>query len=403
MRTEKRKDILLAMTPHLPWRSDGVRRFAREAGWNLVDSFRLFGGLDGLAGWHGDGAIVTLRDDPATPAFVRRMRRAGVPVVDLSNQRPDIRVPRVCLDNVDIGRLAAAHFASFNHRHAAWFSMHWMNVHAQRYEGFREGWAKADARERVPPERWILREGVPAGRRNDARTVTRWLVSRLRAAPKPLALFCHCVEDASRILVECESCGIRVPEEIAILATGDDQTACEMQPVPLSCIPQNGERHGYEAAALLARLMDGEPPPRSPILIPSGEIVVRASTDWTAASDPLVAKALALVAGNLSRPWGVAQLSRELGVPPLRLGRHFTAELGRTPGAEILRQRLSKAKTLLRETKLTLEEIAGQCGFCHASYLVNLFRRETGLTPREWRKERHGTIQAMQGTPQTEG
>ena len=144
----------------------------------------------------------------------------------------------------------------------------------------------------------------------------------------------------------------------------------------------------HKAAALLQKLMDGKPPPRGPILIPPGELVVRASTDWTAATDPLVAKALELVAGNLSRPWGVAQLSRELGVPPLRLGRHFKAEVGRTPGAEILRQRLSKARTLLRETNLPLARIAELCGFCHASYLVNLFRPETGWTPREWGKVR---------------
>ena len=378
MQTGKRKDVLLAMTPYVPWRIEGVRRFAREAGWNLIDASRLVGGLGGLAGWRGDGAIVTLRDDAETPAFVLRLRRAGTPVVDLSNQRPDIRIPRVCLDNVAVGRLAARHFLEFNHRHAAWFSTHWMNVHAQRFEGFCEGWGRE-------VERWVLRDGISSGRWNDARAVARWLSARLRAAPKPLAVFCHCVEDAVRILAECETCAIRVPEEIAILATGDDQGACEAQSVPLSCIPLQGEKHGYEAAALLQRLMDGEPPPRGPVLVPPGTLAVRASTDWTAASDPLVAKALALVAGNLSRPWGVAQLSRELGVPPLRLGRHFTAELGRTPGAEILRQRLSKARTLLRETELTLEEIASQCGFCNASYLSNLFRREMGMTPRQWR------------------
>jgi transcriptional regulator GlxA family with amidase domain len=115
---------------------------------------------------------------------------------------------------------------------------------------------------------------------------------------------------------------------------------------------------------------------------------VRASTDWTSAADPLVARALVLVAKNLSRPWGVAQLARELGVPPLRLGRHFTAELGHSPGEEILRQRLAKARTLLRETDLPLAKIAELCGFCHASYFSNVFRRETGLSPRKWRKGR---------------
>lgn len=94
------------------------------------------------------------------------------------------------------------------------------------------------------------------------------------------------------------------------------------------------------------------------------------------------------MAKNLSRPWGVAQLSRELGVPPLRLGRHFQAELGRSPGAEILRQRLARAWTLLLDTDLTLDKIAAQCGFCHAAYLSNLFHRETGFSPRAFRQER---------------
>ena len=120
--------------------------------------------------------------------------------------------------------------------------------------------------------------------------------------------------------------------------------------------------------------------------MPPKGIVVRASTDMVAASDPLVAKALALVAENLSRPWGVAQLCAAIGVAPRRLCRRFTAELGRSPGEEILRQRMARAKALLGDTDLPLREIAAQCGLCHASYLSNLFRRETGLAPRAWRK-----------------
>ncbi|MBR1608428.1 MAG: helix-turn-helix transcriptional regulator [Kiritimatiellae bacterium] len=82
----------------------------------------------------------------------------------------------------------------------------------------------------------------------------------------------------------------------------------------------------------------------------------------------------------------MAQLCEALGVPQLRLERHFSAELGRTPGAEILRQRLARAKALLLETEMPLAEVAARCGFCNASYLSNLFRRETGLAPRAWRK-----------------
>ena len=138
-------------------------------------------------------------------------------------------------------------------------------------------------------------------------------------------------------------------------------------------------------AALLKRPIDGEEPPDKPILIPPSRIEVRASTECEAANDPLVARALVIVARNLSHPWGVDQLSAELGVSPAKLNRHFRADLGRPPGAEIVRQRLVRAKALLRDTALRLDEIAEQCGICNAPYLSNLIRRETGLSPREYR------------------
>ncbi len=376
-----RRDVLMALSPMVPERNSGIRRFALEAGWNLIPVSRVVGGVAALGGWRGDGALVTLRQDSPVADFARGLRRRGVPVVDLTEERPDVRVPRVCLDNREIGRECARHFTERNFRHAAWFSTHWMNVHAERFAGFAEELAD------IPPMRWVLCEDVPSARRNDSRAVAKWFAGLLRSAPKPLALLCHCGEDAARVLAECRALGIAVPEEIAILSAGDYYGICEMQSVPISSFEINGERHGYEAAALLQRLMDGGAPPHAPIRVPPGPLRVRESTDHTAASDPLVARALALVGENLSRPWGVAQLCQALGVPHLRLERHFAAELGRTPSAEILRQRLSKARALLRETDLTLSDIAARCGFCHASPLSNLFRRETGITPRAWRAE----------------
>ena len=385
-KAKDRRDVLMAMSPAVPDRNAGIRRFAIEAGWNLMPISRIVGGFGALNGWRGDGALVTLRQDEAVLSFVKGLRRRGIPVVDLTCERPDIRVPRVNLDNRAVGRLAAGHFAERNFRHAAWFSTYWMNVHAERFAGFAKAWNDRSPGNREPVARWVLCEDVPAARRNDSRAVAKWFAGLLSSVPKPLALLCHCGEDAARVLSECRALGIAVPEEIAILSAGDYYQICEMQSVPISSFEINGERHGYEAAELLRRLMDGEAPPRGPVLVPPGPLRVRASTDWTAAADPLVARALALVSENLSRPWGVAQLCRELGVSPLRLERHFDAELGRPPGEEILRQRLARARALLLETTLTVEQIAARCGFCHAAYLSNLFRRETGLSPRAFAK-----------------
>ncbi|MBR0057087.1 MAG: substrate-binding domain-containing protein [Kiritimatiellae bacterium] len=393
MNGQRNKDVLLAVTPPSPQRNEGVARFARGAGWNLLVANRL---MRALGGWRGDGALVTLRDEPELLELVRRLRRCSIPVVDLTAEHPEIRLPRVCGDNRAIGRLAAEHFIASNHRHAAWFSTKWTPVHADRFKGFAEAWTAADnvsaLRQQAdnskvcePPARWVLAEEVEAGRWDDSRATARWFEERFRSAPKPLALFCYDDADAALALSACRTHGVAVPEEFAVLGVGDDHLLCENQNVPLSSVLHDAGRVGSEGAALLARLMDGEAPPRAPILVPPKGVAVRASTDRIIANDPLVAQALSLVTHNLSRPWGVEQLAAALEVPPIRLHRRFVEELGHPPGEEIRRQRLARVRLLLRGTDLPLGEIARQCGFCHAQHLSNLFRRNTGLSPRAWR------------------
>ena len=132
--------------------------------------------------------------------------------------------------------------------------------------------------------------------------------------------------------------------------------------------------------------MEGKPSPQMPILVPPAGIVTRQSTDTRAVADPTLRHALELIGDNLSRPYGADQLADALDLPRFKVDRLFAAGLGRSVGAEILRQRLTRAKLLLKNSEATLATIARQTGFCHASYLSNTFKREFGLTPRDWRK-----------------
>lgn len=54
-------------------------------------------------------------------------------------------------------------------------------------------------------------------------------------------------------------------------------------------------------------------------------------------------------------------------------------------GAEITRQRIARAKLLLRNSDKTVAEIAKSTGFCTPSHLSNTFRDSTGETPRHYR------------------
>ena len=49
------------------------------------------------------------------------------------------------------------------------------------------------------------------------------------------------------------------------------------------------------------------------------------------------------------------------------------------------RIRVNRIKELLRETDLTLFDIAERSGFEHVSYMSYLFKRETGITPVSYR------------------
>ena len=376
----EQRNVLVMISPMSGPRLAGVARYAKEHGWHLMVQDRL--GYQSPV-WRGDGALVTLRADATMADCVKRLRRAGTPVVDLTINRPDIRLPRVTSDHAALGRLAAEHFAERDFRHVAWFSLGWTHVHKLRFEALAATCRRLGMES---PLKWVYLELTPAVNLGKWNTFARVLGAKLAAAPKPLAVLTYDEADAVRLLAVCREQSISVPEEVALLSIGNDPILCENQSVTLSSIDQNLERGGYEASALLDRLMNGSKPPRTPTLVPPAGIVTRQSTDTRAVADPTLRRALELIGENLARPYGAEQIANALGLPRFKVDRLFAAGLGRSVGNELFRQRLTRAKLLLKNPEATLATIARQTGFCHASYLSNTFKREFGLTPRDWRK-----------------
>ena len=368
----KRK-VLVMISPVSAARISGIARYAREHGWHLMIQDRL--GHRPLA-WNGDGIVTALRSDEASVAAVHALMKRGIPVVDVTMSRPDIHVARVTSDHVGIGRLAAQHFAERNFRNVAWFSTGWGNVHALRYRGLTE---------KFPAEKWVVEDSLPRTRRNDWGTFMRWMAKTLKEAPKPVAALTYDEADAARLLDAAERIGVSVPEELAILSIGNDPIICENQSVPLSSIDQDLERGGYEAAAMLDRLMDGGRPPKEPVLISPNGICLRRSTDIMASSDPLVKNTLDYIAAHIDTPFGAAQIADALKVSRNILDKRFRADLNRSIGDETKRQRIALAKLLLRNSGCSVAEIARRTGFCTPSHLANTFRENTGQSPRRWR------------------
>lgn len=102
--------------------------------------------------------------------------------------------------------------------------------------------------------------------------------------------------------------------------------------------------------------------------------------------DDSLAPLLVWVQEHLDRPLTVADLAGRLTVSPATLHRRFRAELGTTPLAWLTGERVTLACRLLERGESRLEVVARRSGLGTATNLRTLLRRETGLTPTEYRR-----------------
>ena len=369
--------VLAMISSPVASRIDGVSRFAREHGWHLMFQDRL--GFAHPFDWVGDGVVATIRGDKRELAFLRHLAEQGIPIVDLTFDRPDFPCARVSCDHVAAGRLAAEHFLERNYRSLVFFSIDWGNVRERLWRGFS---AKTAA------EKWVFSRECPRVRWNDWGAVSRWLERKFASAAKPLGALAYSQGEAVQLLAAAKRLGIKVPEDFGIVSGGEDVALLENQPVPITAVDTDMGRGAYEASALLQRLMDGEPAPPQAIELPPRRIVARRSTDATVATDPLVRAAIELFASGLQSGVNVAGAARTLGVSRNTLNRRISAELGRSASAELHRQRLMLAKRLLSDPGNKVEYVARVAGFSSASHLGSALRADCGLSPVAFRDGR---------------
>ena len=83
----------------------------------------------------------------------------------------------------------------------------------------------------------------------------------------------------------------------------------------------------------------------------------------------------------------IAKAARKAGLSEVYFRKLFRAQCGASPAHWLMTVRLEKAKALLREPFLSLEECAKQSGFTSLSYFCRVFRQEVGITPAKYRKQ----------------
>jgi AraC-like DNA-binding protein len=81
------------------------------------------------------------------------------------------------------------------------------------------------------------------------------------------------------------------------------------------------------------------------------------------------------------------QLAKDCAVNKYHLAKQFKRHTGFSPGEFLISLRMTAAKALLKETDLTIAEIADAVGIEHVSHFINLFKRRVSITPLRFRQQ----------------
>jgi LacI family transcriptional regulator len=360
----------------------GVAAYVRERGkWDLYVDEHPLQRLPNLHHWNGDGIVAGL-DDHRVAAAVAGLK---LPIVGIGGGKgwydPASRVPYFATDNESIGRMAAEHLLACGFPRLAFYGDRWTRYHdwsQRRGEAFRERAQRAD----VPCFIYL-------GRRSNAHNWAKLqddLAAWLASLEKPIGLLSCTDVRARQVLEACRMIGARVPDDVAVVGVDNDEIMCELASPPLSSIEQGSRRIGYQAAAMLDKLMAGKRPSRLRYVVPPECLIARQSTDVLACDDSDLVSALSFVREHACDPIHVSDVLEKVRLSRSTLEKKFQTLLGRSIHAEIQRVEIERAKDLLVHTTLLVKQVARRSGFKHVQYMTEVFRRHVGQSPAKYRK-----------------
>jgi LacI family transcriptional regulator len=220
----------------------------------------------------------------------------------------------------------------------------------------------------------------------------RWLAAQLKQAPKPLALFCATDDHALEVLETCESEGFAVPEEISIIGMDNSILAVDAMRTPISSVDRNLELMGYRGAELLNDLMHGRRAATELIRVPVAGLIIRKSSDLMAVRHPGVARSLRFIWEHFHEPISVKDLVGVAGMSRRGLYTAFLEHVGRSPGEELHRMRIERAKRLLLDSDHKMETLAHLCGYQSVTGFWVAFKQDTGLSPKRYREKQSARL-----------
>jgi LacI family transcriptional regulator len=322
--------------------------------------------IDGIIAHVGNKEVAKTLIPKGCPAVV-------VPADELV---PDL--PNLIGDGDRAGQLAAEYLKSLGLRNFAFCGYDANYWSRERFRGFQKVMRK-DGHDLN-----VFNQKKHRSRRlweNELGDIAGWLQS----LPTPVGVWVWNDDLAQYVVEAARIAGLLVPDQISVLGVDDDELVCNMCDPPLSSLALNCERAGYEMAELLHKLMKGRKTRNSNVILHSGSITVRQSTNVLAIEDKDVAQALRYIYANAQKPIQVEDVVNAVPLSRRYLYERFQRAVGCSVYTEIMRVRGDRIARLLVDTNSPISKIAVDMGFQGVEHISRFFKKTKGMSPRQYR------------------
>lgn len=203
----------------------------------------------------------------------------------------------------------------------------------------------------------------------------------------PLVICASGSNIALKLLAFCHECELKVPEEVAIITSGNEDSHFKTQSPTISNIEYDFYGSGFKAAKVLDELMNDIVPTELKILTAPGKIFTRDSTDIYASEDNDVQKSLAYIHDHLEQEGLVNTISDTLKMNRRALEYKFKKHLGVSVLDAVSQIRVDLSKKLLAESSESILSIQQKAGFTTPLQMRRIFHKLEGMAPGEYRKK----------------
>ena len=350
----------------------------------MPPSYKRHLGAEGVVNWAKNWGADAVIGQFAGNDEVSLFTKNGIVVVAQDYIRKFNGIPNITADYHGTGRMAAEYFIGKGYTNFAFFGFRDVCWSDERYEGFKKAVEESG-----------YGDHLSAYRMQDINAIWYYELDRLsdwlRDLPKPVAVMACDDNQASNLIDACNSIGIKMPGEVAIIGVDNDEIICNLNTPSLTSIHVDIENGGYRTAELIDRIVSDRSTRVEDIVLKPVKVVSRISTASYATDDTQILNAIQFIHQNLTKKISVSDVMKEAALSRRLLERRFKAVTGESIYQYISRNKVKLFADMLLDTNDQVINVALNLGENDSKSISRKFKAAYGMAPNEWREKHRST------------